>query len=147
MQVGGRVRHRRKDAVRYTLPAETGTARAVRQKARAVYCVRSPFQDGPDEPLVLARMIFQVRVLDYTHRPRGQGDGRADRGALTAIRRVPHDADGRVAAIHSACEVITGSIGRAVVDDDHFLWQCNGQHQVNNGRQGRTLVVDWHEDR
>jgi len=84
-----------------------------------------PDRDGPGrQPLgqldPLGQRRRQVRVR-HEHRVAGRREHTgADRGSLSPIRSVPEESDRQVRGGRGALRDLGGSVGGAVVDDDHL---------------------------
>ncbi len=119
------------------------------EEARAVDRARAALQDRAQQARVVARVVFEVGVLDQQDVAAGGRQAGADGGALAAVARVAdHEGVGPVAL---PAEGRGGAVGRAVVDDDDLARDRRAEIDRAHPRQQfgdrPGLVVDRHDHR
>ena len=88
------------EMVRDAVPVEQDFALRGGGEARAEDRVGLPFQDRRDQRRIVARVVFEVRVLDQADVAAHFLNRAADRGPLPHVLRLAEDADARLALGH-----------------------------------------------
>ena len=94
------------------------------EKSRPKNDIGFVIEDRLHELGVLPRIVFEVCVLNNDHFSGGRGDAGTNRGALSLVYLVKYDAvdQGR----YSCRELFAGTILRAIIDNNDFLWLVGG---------------------
>ena len=126
-----------------------GHAHGFTQEPGAVDDIRLPRQNRREQVRVIARIVFEVPILDQHDISCSHRNPRADSGALAEIpREMTGDDDSGFGALpqHPA-----GSVRRTVVDHDDLPGTAAGKGRVANPRQhlveSAELVIDGDDDR
>src|SRR2546429_9783840 len=129
------------------------------QKSRAIHHIRAAFDDRLQQLRVIARIVFQVRVLHQHDISRYLRKTAPQSSSLTLVRRLKEKPQisqlDLVAPIlrgsggfairllrSHVFEYLTRSVGRAIIDDDHFLAYSSVQHPPEDLIDRRFLVVN-----
>ncbi len=110
-------------------------------EAAAIDHRRAPFQQRLQQLDVVARVIFEVGVLNDNDVARGVFKAGAQGGALAAILLVKDNLQIGLRIGHPFTQNVTRAIGGAVVDDDNLAFNSNwpAEDRVVAGRVDRQI--------
>ena len=126
--------------------------RLAAHEAAAVDHVGEPLEDGPQQQLVLARVVFEIGVLDDEVLAGGATDAGVQRGPFPLIDLVPDHRHRQLRmGVPVRLEHRLRVVLRAVVDDDQFLAEPARELRladaIEDTMDGPRLVVGGNDNR
>lgn len=148
VQVGHHVREQGQQFVADHVPEEVDAVGTAAREARAEYDVGMALEDRSEQGGVVARIVFEVGVLNKHDVPGGGREPGAQGRALALVDLVVADDQRRILLVELV-DRLAGPVARAIVDKDDFLLQRkrHGLHGVHDFTDGFFLVEDRDDDR
>ena len=145
VEISRHVGEQRKDFVADHVPEVDDAVGVSARETGAEDDIGLAVDDGFEEARVFVGVVFEVGVLDDDSVAGGGSDAGAERGTFTLVDVVVDDFGDERGDF--GAEDFAGAVGRAVIDDDDFLFRDGGgADAIDDGADGFCLVVAGDDD-
>src|SRR4051812_40473517 len=114
------------------------------EKARAIDHVRFAFKEGLQQKRIFTGVVFEVCVLNNDEIAGRLENSATERRSLALVLRLKKYFDLRLRSLQVR-KNFAGAIARTVVYAQQLDIERCGQNSLDDGSQGRALVIDGHD--